>query len=120
MGNKGQIGTMGENIAIHYLLARGYSIHARNWRCPYGELDIIARQNSLWVFVEVKTRRSRTTDDAIAQFTPRKRTRTLHAIHHYLTDQQLEHAPWRFDFIAVALQPAGDPLITHMEDALDW
>lgn len=120
MSAKQKIGIMGENIAIEYLQSHGYSIKTRNWRCPYGELDIICQQKSLWVFVEVKTRHTNDINDALIQFTMRKQTRTLSTIHYYLAHHHLEETSWRFDIIGIALTSYGTHLIQHVEDALEW
>jgi putative endonuclease len=59
MTNTNQIvGRYGERLAGRHLLARGLVLLDRNWRCPSGELDIVARDGPVLVFVEVKTRRS--------------------------------------------------------------
>lgn len=55
MNNK-KIGTLGEELAEIMLLEKGYRILARNFRCRYGEIDIIASKNGVLAFVEVKTR----------------------------------------------------------------
>jgi len=49
------IGNLGENIAGRFLLEKGYKILARNYRKPWGEIDIIAEQRGVVVFCEVKT-----------------------------------------------------------------
>jgi len=53
------LGQLGENLAAGCLEADGYEILERNYRCPYGEIDLVARKDGYLVFVEVKTRRSR-------------------------------------------------------------
>ena len=52
------LGTMGENLAADYLQGKGYRIVKRNYRCCYGEIDIIAERDGDMAFVEVKTRSS--------------------------------------------------------------
>jgi putative endonuclease len=56
---KDAVGRYGEQVAVSHLEAAGLTVVARNWRCRQGELDIIARDGSDLVFVEVKTRSSR-------------------------------------------------------------
>jgi putative endonuclease len=51
------VGRYGERLAARHLLARGLVLLDRNWRCPSGELDLVARDGPVLVFVEVKTRR---------------------------------------------------------------
>ena len=58
MDNKRSIGTAYEEKAVEYLTAKGYRIIKRNFRCRIGEIDIIAKQNDIVVFVEVKYRRT--------------------------------------------------------------
>ena len=57
MHNK-RLGRLGEDVAARYLVSRGYEIIARNWTCQAGEADIIARDDDILVFAEVKTRSS--------------------------------------------------------------
>jgi len=56
MARKDVLGRTGEDLAVDHLIDRGYEIVARNWRCPVGEIDIVARDASTTVIVEVKTR----------------------------------------------------------------
>jgi len=51
-----ELGTEGERMAANYLAKNGYEIVERNWRCPCGEVDIVAREDDTYVLVEVKTR----------------------------------------------------------------
>jgi len=58
MTNTNQIvGRYGERLAGRHLLSRGLVLLDRNWRCPSGEIDVVAREGPVLVFVEVKTRR---------------------------------------------------------------
>ncbi len=54
---RGTLGSSGERLAAGWLEARGFRVLARNWRCAYGELDLIAEEAGELVFIEVKTRR---------------------------------------------------------------
>ena len=58
MKHNQKIGKWGEEAVAAYLAERGYEIIARNARTPYGEIDIVAKQADLTIFVEVKTRTS--------------------------------------------------------------
>lgn len=55
---KDAVGKFGEDVAVRHLEAGGLQILARNWRCRQGELDVVARDGTQLVFVEVKTRSS--------------------------------------------------------------
>ncbi len=72
---RGETGRFGENEACRYLESHGYRILGRNYRSPYGEIDIIAEQNGAVVFVEVKTRRDRAFAEAAQAVGPSKQER---------------------------------------------
>lgn len=111
-------GRLGEALATRYLQRRGYEILASNWRCPRGELDIVARIGGKLVFLEVRTRRRSDTEEAFASITVRKRERLLAAIHEWLECNRQQDADWQVDVIGVAM--GARTKIDHVEDALDW
>jgi putative endonuclease len=111
-----EIGAWGEGIAADWLAERGCEIVARNTRTPYGEIDIIARQGDMMLFVEVKTRTSDKMglpEDAI---TPRKQQHMLAAAEHYAAEHEVNH--WQVDVIAVEGKPGTKPVVTHFENVL--
>lgn len=116
-----KIGNHGEALAAAYLEKQGYSIIEMNWRCKFGEIDIVAQQADTLVFVEVKTRNG-SIDEAFAQITPRKRQKLIKSAYAYVNQPggPGEDALWRIDVIAVALANAQTPHIAHAEDALGW
>ena len=85
-----------------------------------GELDIIAQDGDILVFIEVKTRRSAHIADALVSITPRKRERLIASAYTYIADERSDEPDWRIDVIAVALPTTGEPVIAHVEDALGW
>jgi putative endonuclease len=114
---KQAVGAWGERLAARHLLAAGYRIEARNWRCPAGEVDIIAWQGDTLVFCEVKTRRGAgygSPADAVV-FTKARRLRRLAAI--WLSTNDLHVRDVRFDVVSVLLLPQGRPEIDHIEAA---
>jgi len=116
-----QIGQRGEQIAAEYLRRKGYDIITLNWRCQYGEIDIVARQQEVIVFVEVRARHTSTTEAAFESVTPRKRQRMLNSAYAYVNAHDLpEETDWRIDVIGIALRYSAPPLIDHAENALDW
>lgn len=114
------IGQQGEALAADYLRAKGCTIVTTNWRCQQGELDIVARTGTTLVFVEVRTRRAETNDNAFASVLTTKRKRLIAAVHLYLQAHDLQECDWRVDVIAVALRRRSPPLIEQVEDALEW
>lgn len=120
---KTQTGQQGEQLAANYLQGQGYTILARNWRCRYGEIDIIARKGNLITFVEVRTRHADTTDEAFASINRSKQAKMRKAVLAYLQTCPTPDAIWQVDIIGVALPRFGNKQpaqIEHVEDALGW
>jgi len=116
MSHNQRIGKWGEDIAAEYLTQRGYEIVARNIRTPYGEIDVIAKQNDIIIFVEVKTRTSNTMGLPEESITPRKRDHMLAAADHYAAENKINH--WQIDVVAIEGKPGAIPKITYFENAL--
>lgn len=121
MNTASRKGAHGERLAQDYLIRQGYAILATNWSAPCGEIDIIARRSGLYVFVEVKTRYSQSTETALAGISKRKHEKIIKTVYQYLHDCALdEEVEWRVDVIAIALQRSQPPRIDHVENAFDW
>jgi putative endonuclease len=69
---KDALGRYGEEVAARYLAETGLEVLGRNWRCPVGEIDLIAREGGVLVVCEVKTRRDDTYGGPFAAITPAK------------------------------------------------
>jgi putative endonuclease len=112
-----KIGRWGEEIAAEYLQEKGYQLVDRNFRTPYGEIDLIVRRDEITIFVEVKTRTSARFGYPEESITPRKQQHMFDSAEHYAQENKLEH--WRIDAISVEGKPSGKkPKITHFEDVL--
>ena len=96
-----QFGKKGESLAVEYLKKHGYRIIARNYRTGMGEIDIIARDKGILVFVEVKARRSFRFGNPKAAVTPRKQRSISMVALSYLKATKQESARARFDVVAV-------------------
>jgi len=116
MSHNQRIGQWGEETATEYLTQRGYEIVARNIRTPYGEIDVIAKQNDIIIFVEVKTRTSNTMGLPEESITPRKREHMLAAADHYAAENKIDH--WQIDVVAIEGKPGTKPVITYFENAI--
>jgi putative endonuclease len=115
---KQRVGRWGENLAAEFLEAKGWTILARNVRSPYGELDLVAQQGSITVFVEVKARTGMGFGLPEAAITALKRDHLLRAIQAYW-QQKDEEPAWRVDVIAIRGRPgAKDVEIEHFENAI--
>lgn len=101
------LGRRGEQLAVDKLSELGYDIVARNFRCPAGEIDIVARQDVVWVFVEVRTRRGGQFGSPEESLTARKRAHIIAAAQTYLQEHNIEDADWRIDLVAIEFSPKG-------------
>ena len=114
---RAEIGALGEQLAVEHLSSLGLVVLARNWRCRYGELDIIATDeaNRTAVFVEVKTRTSDQFGGVEQAVTPDKvrRLRRLAAL--WLAGQDGSWATVRIDVIGVRIGRQRSPEITHVQ-----
>lgn len=105
---KNLLGRKGEAAAAGHLTSLGYVVRARNVRTPYGELDLIAVHGDSTVFVEVKTRRSRTHGLPEEAVTARKKSHLTASAQYYLQKHGLSAMPWRIDVVAVECDGAGN------------
>jgi putative endonuclease len=110
------LGRVGEELAARYLERRGCAILARNHRTPLGELDLIARDRSHLLFVEVKTRRSCAFGAPAEAVDVRKQRQVVRAAQWYLARCRHPDLQPRFDVIAVLIG-RGEPAITHIPNA---
>jgi putative endonuclease len=129
-----KLGKRGESLAVDYLSQHGYIILERNARTPYGEIDLVARQDSgpagsrqfpdsvgswVTVFVEVKTRSSEAFGFPEESITPRKKAHLLSAAQSYLQSHPELNGDWRVDVIAIQLSASSrEPTILHFENAV--
>ncbi len=100
-------GKRGEDLAAASLEKAGYRILERNYRCRFGEIDIVAEEGDVLAFVEVKCRRSESFGDPREAVGPPKQRKISMISLHYLAERHLEHRAARFDVVAVKLSPAG-------------
>ncbi len=111
-----KVGAWGEQTAAEYLTQRGHEIIARNIRTPYGEIDIIARQGDVTIFVEVKTLTASKNFFPEHNITPRKREHMLACAQHYSAENEIDH--WQIDVIAIEGKAGTEPIITYFENAI--
>lgn len=112
---KSQLGKLGEELAVEYLLRQGYQIRRRNYRYGKAEVDIIASLGSLLVVIEVRSRRSERLERIAETVTRKKIMRIVEATDRYMQVRELKEEV-RFDIITV-LFTAEVPKIEHLEDA---
>ena len=124
-----RLGNSGEAVAAHALEKEGLTISVRNWRCPAGEIDIVAQeiapdysndgQEVPWlVVVEVRTRRGTRYGSALQSITPRKQRKLREVAQSYVQTMNWT-GPWRIDVVAVQLDGSGKLLeVEHIRHAV--
>ena len=112
-------GILGEKLAKDFLEKRGYHILATNYRCPEGEIDIIARHNDYLVFIEVRAKRSLEFGSPEESITATKMQRLRACAYRYQQEHDNLPSSWRIDVVAVEIDEKGKPLrIELIENAV--
>ncbi len=119
LNSRQNLGQNGEDIAAEFLCKNGYSILTRNYRCPLGEIDIIAKIREVLVFIEVKTRMSEAYGSPAAAVTHRKQRQISNTAQYYLAERKLFDAPARFDVVSIIIRSAQGTLIEIIPNAFD-
>ncbi|MBY0539541.1 YraN family protein [Patescibacteria group bacterium] len=109
MAKHNEIGRIGEKVAEEYLVSKGHTILSRNYRKPYGEIDLVSRKDECVHFVEVKSVSWETGESAVSErhrpeenVHPQKIKRLLRTIESYILERNVV-GDWQFDVIAVYL-----------------
>jgi putative endonuclease len=108
-----QKGDSAEQQALAYLTEQGLQLVCSNFRCKMGELDLVMRDGSALVIVEVRFRKSAQFGGALASITRQKQARIIAATQHYVIINHLNHASIRFDVVAVS----GDNRLEWIKNA---
>ena len=103
MANAKVIGSLGERLAARALAKRGYQIVERNWHGSRGEVDIVCKDGSCWVFVEVKTRHGHASGLPEDGLTQNQIERLIALAQTYLAQHEIEDVSWRLDLVAIEL-----------------
>ena len=102
-------GILGEKIASDFLKKRGYHILETNYRCPHGEIDIVAKHKDSLVFIEVRTKRSLKFGSPEESITPTKKQRMIATALHYQQAHNNLPTLWRIDIVVIELDQKGKP-----------
>lgn len=111
------LGARGEDLAEQYLKKAGYRILARNYRCRYGEIDLIAEEGGNLVFIEVKTRSGAGFGHPLEAVDRHKRGQLTRAARRYLEENHAGERFCRFDVVAVCL--GGEPQLELVRNAFE-
>jgi putative endonuclease len=113
------LGASGEEIAVEYLIAKGYAVFDRNWRSKSGEIDIVASESKNKrdeiIFVEVKTRSSRDFGDPIEAISATKYLRMYRLALEWLSENSASREPWRLDVISIIISKTQEIEIDHLK-----
>lgn len=113
------LGRKGEEVAVDFLKKQGYRIIKRNYRCRAGEIDIVVKEGSSLVFVEVKSRRSThfgLPEEAVSYEKRRHLTRVALG---YLTHHRIKETKCRFDVVSVLMNENGVKEIRLIKNAFE-
>ncbi|MBN1375943.1 MAG: YraN family protein [Dehalococcoidia bacterium] len=105
--NKQDLGVAGEKLACKALKKQGYRIIDQNYRCRHGEIDIIARHKEYLVFVEVRSKSSKSFGCPEESVTAQKKQILISAALDYLNSHENLPPDWRIDFVAVEFDETG-------------
>jgi putative endonuclease len=115
-----EVGILGEKIAGDFLRKRGYHILETNYRCPEGEIDIIARDKDCLVFVEVRSKTSAEFGSPEESITRAKIQRLAAVTARYRQSHQNMPSSYRIDIVAVEMDRKGKTSrIELIENAVD-
>jgi len=114
-----KLGRRGEELAARYLQNLGYSILKNNFRCYYGEIDLIGQEGNTLAFIEVKTRSSLAFGSPAAAVTPGKQRKIFQVAQYYLSQHPCNN-DIRFDVVSVLVSPHTQPEIELIRNAFDF
>lgn len=107
-GNK-TLGGRGERIAAGFLKKKGYRILYKNWRCVFGEIDIVAQEGDFVVIVEIKTRRSASYGPGYMAVTRHKQAKLVKLAYAFLKRYGLTDRPCRIDIVSIGMGENNAP-----------
>ncbi len=113
------LGKQGEDLAYKRIRRLGYKKIIRNYSCQLGEIDLIAYDGDVLVFLEIKTRKGRSTEYAKAAVNARKQHQISKVALFYLKSNGLEDIKARFDVVAVCIDKSGLAEVELIRDAFD-
>lgn len=111
-------GTISEGVAAEFLKQHGLEILERNFRCPLGEIDLVAQDGKTVVFVEVRSRYGTGYGLPQESVTSHKQKRLTRLAQWYLKARRLEREPARFDVVGI-LWRNREPEVTWIVDAFE-
>ena len=118
MDERRAFGNRGEDLAVAFCLSHGYRIVDRNWSCRMGEIDLIAEQNGVTHFIEVKTRRTTEFGNPEESITSTKLQHLRRAIEMYLRMAKSPPVQYQADALAITMREGKPPEVHFIEGIL--
>jgi len=112
------LGELGEKLALKRIKRLGYKLVAKNYRCPLGEIDLIAKDGDCLVFIEIKTRKNSSTGNAKEAIHQRKKRQISKVALYYMKANGCCDIKSRFDVIAINIK-GGKEEIELIQDAFE-
>ena len=113
-----QVGGQGEEVAARFLASRGFRVLERNWSCPEGEIDLVAEENGVLCFVEVRLKTELSGGHPLETVTRPKRRKLLRAVQRYLAQNESGDRPLRFDVVGIVVEN-GQRRLTLVRNAFE-
>jgi putative endonuclease len=114
MRAKDAVGAYGERVAVRFLVEAGLVVLERNWRCPIGEIDIVARDGRCLVVCEVKTRSSAAFGHPLEAVSPAKAARLRKLAMAWVEAHGVRPPEIRIDLVAVLRSAQGPAEVSHL------
>lgn len=115
--NNKKVGGRGEDIAVDYLTNKNFEIIERNYHYGHGEIDIIAKDNDILVFIEVKTRKNLEFGPPELSITKNKQRQIKRIAEAYLFEKEIKNTDCRIDVVAIMIKSKLPPKINHIKNA---
>jgi putative endonuclease len=115
---RGELGRRGEAVAEEFLRRHAYTIVARNYRCRAGEIDLVALDGPVLVFVEVRSRRGAALGTPLESVDGRKQAQVARVAQHFLAARRWHDRDARFDVVGIRFD-AEPPVVEHVRSAFE-
>jgi putative endonuclease len=115
---KKNLGNRSESLAVEFLRSRGYRILSRNYRCHFGEIDLVALQGRVVVFVEVRSRSGDRFGSPLETVGLKKQKKVSQVALHFLSKNRIHGEDARFDVIGITWE-RETPRIEHIQNAFE-
>lgn len=111
------LGSKGEKLALEKIISQGYKVIDKNFTCKIGEIDIIAKDKDILVFIEVRSKSKRSSGLPQETVNKKKQQKIRRVAEYYLLKNNLWELICRFDVVGIVWQSTGEPQVEIIQDA---